>query len=221
MIDFEVLAGRTPDTPRATRPGARVRYFVGDPRWSQLPDFENLQPYGFDLLPQINFPSGTGNFATSGRGTDVAARFETGITIDQPGIYTLFLDSDDGSRLFIDGEVVVENDGLHTMTEQSGQIGLLPGLHLLRIEFFERGGTQGLIASIEGPGLPKQVVPTTAWRTADCIGDWVVDGTVNTVDVLGFLASWGQRDPAADLDNSGTINSIDVILFLGEWAAGC
>ena len=221
MIDFEVLAGRTPDTPRATRPGARVRYFVGDPRWSQLPDFENLQPYGFDLLPQINFPSGTGNFATSGRGTDVAARFETGITIDQPGIYTLFLDSDDVSRLFIDGEVVVENDGLHTMTEQSGQIGLLPGLHLLRIEFFERGGTQGLIASIEGPGLPKQVVPTTAWRTADCIGDWVVDGTVNTVDVLGFLASWGQRDPAADLDNSGTINSIDVILFLGEWAAGC
>lgn len=221
MIDFEVLSARTPDTPRATRPGARVRYFVGDPAWTQLPDFDTLQPYAFDVLPQINFPSGFGNFATSGRNTDVAAVFQTGITIDQPGLYTLFLNSDDGSRLLIDDEVVVNNDGLHAMTEKHGNIGLLPGLHLLRIEFFERTSTQGLIASIEGPGMPKQVVPAASWRTADCIGDWVIDGTVNTIDVLGFLTSWNQRDPAADLNNSGTINSIDVILFLGEWAAGC
>jgi len=216
-----VLSARTPDTPRATRPGARVRYYAGDPAWTQLPDFATLEPYGFDVLPQIDFPSGYGYFATSGRNTDVAAVFETGITVGQPGLYTLFLSSDDGSRLLIDGEAVVNNDGLHGMTERQGQIGLLPGLHLLRIEFFERTGTQGLIAGIEGPGLSKQVVPASMWRTADCIGDWVIDGAVNTVDVLGFLTSWNLRDPSADLDNSGTINSIDVILFLGAWAAGC
>ena len=121
----------------------------------------------------------------------------------------------------IGGETIVDNDGVHTMTEKSGSIGLHAGLHLVRIEYFERHSKQGLIASIEGPGLPKQVIPASMWRTADCIGDWLPDGVVNTIDFLAFLTAWTDRDPTTDLDNNGIVNTSDFVLYLGTWAAGC
>jgi hypothetical protein len=59
------------------------------------------------------------------------------------------------------------------------------------------------------------------WRTDSCIADWSPDGTVNTIDVIGFLAAWNLRDPDADLDANGLVNSADIIAFLNAWAAGC
>jgi hypothetical protein len=216
-----VLALRQADNPAATRAGARVEYYALAPSDQQLPDFDALTPYAFDLLPEINFPASNGVFATSGRTSYVGAVFEVGVLVPQTGLYTLYLNSDEGSRLRIDGQTVVENDGLHGMTERSGTLGLAAGLHLLRIEYFERSGSQGLIASIEGPEMPKQVVPADMWRSAKCVGDWLLDGSVNTLDFIAFLNQWGAADPAADLDANGLVNTSDVIRFLGAWAAGC
>ena len=36
-----------------------------------------------------------------------------------PGAYTMSLESDDGSRLYLDGKPVIDNDGLHGMRERS------------------------------------------------------------------------------------------------------
>ena len=141
--------------------------------------------------------------------------------VPQTGLNTLYLNSDEGSRLRIDGQTVVENDGLHGMTERSGTLGLAAGIHLLRIEYFERSGSQGLIASIEGPDMAKQVVPADMWRSARCVGDWLLDGSVNTLDFIAFLNQWNAADPATDLDANGLVNTGDVIRFLGAWAAGC
>jgi len=51
------------------------------------------------------------------------------------GNYTFFLESDDGSRLFIDGKQVVDNGGLHAMEEKSGEVELKAGEHELKVEF--------------------------------------------------------------------------------------
>lgn len=217
----DVLPVRPADDPEASRPGARTKYYAIDPDVSQLPDFDALEPYAIDILPQLNFPESTGTFATSGRTSYVGAVFETGLLVPESGLYTLYLNSDEGSRLSMDGQVIVDNDGLHKMTERAGRVGLAPGLHLLRVEYFEHGGRQGLVASIEGPGMPKQVIPPSMWRTADCLGDWVPDGVVNTIDFIAFLNMWSSADPATDLDNNGAVNTSDVIRFLAAWAAGC
>ncbi|MEZ4891744.1 MAG: PA14 domain-containing protein [Saprospiraceae bacterium] len=42
------------------------------------------------------------------------------VLIEQTGGYKFWTESDDGSLLFIDGDVVVDNDGDHGMAEQSG-----------------------------------------------------------------------------------------------------
>jgi len=81
------------------------------------------------------------------------------VRIPSRGVYTFHTFSNDGSLLFIDDERVVDNDGPHSARPQSGQIALEPGLHLLRLEYFQAGAAKALEVSVEGPGLPKQPVP--------------------------------------------------------------
>merc|ERR1711935_1148887 len=58
--------------------------------------------------------------------------------------------SDDGSRLYINGKRVVDNDGKHGMRTREGKIALNKGRHSLVITFFEDGGGAGLQVSVKG-----------------------------------------------------------------------
>ena len=73
--------------------------------------------------------------------------------------------SDDGSTLAIDGAMVVDNDGPHSATEQSGAIALEKGLHPVEILMFEDAGQDLLRVSWRGPGMDaKAIVPGSAWK---------------------------------------------------------
>ena len=114
---------------------------------------------------QINMPSTGGAFGTSGLSDDVGAVFTGMINFPEAGVWTLFTESDDGSKLLVDGALVVDNDGLHGMVEVGGTIEVPePGPLPVRVEFFERGGGAGLIVRWEGPSVSKSVVPSSAWR---------------------------------------------------------
>jgi len=89
----------------------------------------------------------------------VVVVFESNIRISKSGKYTFFTRSDDGSKLYIGGKTVVDNDGDHGVQEKSGKIQLEPGLYPIRIEWFNGGGGAWLDASMEGPGFPKQIIP--------------------------------------------------------------
>ncbi len=54
-----------------------------------------------------------------------------------------------------------------------------------------------------------------------CLADFDGNGTVDTLDVLMFLAAWSLGEPDADFNDDGLIDTRDVILFLGVWVAGC
>src|SRR5664279_5405530 len=57
---------------------------------------------------------------------------------------------------------VVENDGIHAATEQSGRIVLNAGMHPIRVDWFNRTGLYELGAFYEGPNLPRQKIPNSA-----------------------------------------------------------
>ncbi|HNQ13970.1 MAG TPA: family 20 glycosylhydrolase [Pyrinomonadaceae bacterium] len=69
-----------------------------------------------------------------------AAVFDGSINIPDDGIYEFQVDSDDGAVLFIDGEAVVDNDGLHSSQTVSGVIPLRKGLHKFKLKYFQGGG---------------------------------------------------------------------------------
>lgn len=66
--------------------------------------------------------------------------------IDVPanGIYSFYLTSDDGSTLYIDGKNVINNDGLHSAMERSGEVALEKGMHHFALDFIEGGGGYSL-----------------------------------------------------------------------------
>lgn len=66
-----------------------------------------------------------------------AYEFKAWIQIPEKGIYRFYTFSDDGSKLLIDGKVVVDNDGGHSNRRIDGKIALDAGFHELKLLYFE------------------------------------------------------------------------------------
>lgn len=66
------------------------------------------------------------------------------LDIPETGGYQFWTESDDGSLLSIDNELVVNNDGDHGMSEKSGIVFLQKGWHTVRIVYFNSGGGAGM-----------------------------------------------------------------------------
>jgi len=138
-------------TPDSAKQGLICTYYEG--RFRRLPDFDTLTPLKSTIVADVN--------AYTGRDTTdaYALEFEGFLEFPVNGIYDLYVASDDGGRILIDDREVVINDGLHELSEQTGQTAVYKGTHPIRIQFFDYGGEEGLMLSISGPGLPKQRIP--------------------------------------------------------------
>lgn len=86
-------------------------------------------------------------------------RYEAYIEIDIEGAYRFYLNSDDGSRLYINDELIVDNDGGHGTIERMGKINLKEGKHKIVIDYHNQKGGAWLDASYKGPNIPKQIIP--------------------------------------------------------------
>ena len=74
-----------------------------------------------------------------------AARFSGYLKIPETSNYLFRLRSDDGSRLVIDGQEIINHDGLHGPSNKDGEIALARGNHPFFVEYFEGGGGQNLV----------------------------------------------------------------------------
>lgn len=87
-----------------------------------------------------------------------ALRLQGFVQAPKTGPYWFLVRSDDGSRLWIGAELVVDNDGLHSSLELSGVIAWEAGLHAIRVDVFERTGGAELVVSWEAPGRTRQQI---------------------------------------------------------------
>jgi uncharacterized repeat protein (TIGR03806 family) len=123
-----------------------LRYDYYEIRLQRLPDFSTLVPTrsgvapGIDLTPRL-------------REDDFALRFYGDLLIPSAGDYEITLESDEGSRLWIDGIPLIDLDGLHAPAEKRARVSLEAGRHYLEVAYFEREGGQTLSVGISGPGL--------------------------------------------------------------------
>jgi cytochrome c551/c552 len=90
------------------------------------------------------------------REDDYGFRFRGAIDVPASGRYTFYTTSDDGSMLYIDGALVVDNRGQHGPTEAEGEVTLTAGGHALEVTFFEHMGGDELSVRWKGPGFAKQ-----------------------------------------------------------------
>jgi hypothetical protein len=154
------LTLRNPENPANTSQGLHYKYFVGS--WNPLPNFDSLIPTTTGTTTNIDLTKAE-------QGDNYGLRFDGYIDVPTDGNYTFYTNSDDGSNLYIGTTLVVNNDGNHGPRERSGVIGLKAGKHAIRVEFFENGGGEVLTASYAGPGITKQVIPTSVLYRTPCI----------------------------------------------------
>jgi hypothetical protein len=88
----------------------------------------------------------TGNSAATAATVDHAAMVLNGfIAIPTAGSYTFNLGSDDGARLTIGGQAVIDNDLLHSFATVTGSATFAAaGLYPLNLIYFNNGGNSGL-----------------------------------------------------------------------------
>ena len=130
--------------------GLNYSYFEGS--WDELPDFGKMEASDEGTVDNFDLSSAREK-------NYFGFRFGGFIKIAKRGVYTFYTGSDDGSQLFIGDELVVDNDGLHGMSEESGTIALDKGLHPISVTFFEKTGASDLKVSYRGPGIEKQPIP--------------------------------------------------------------
>ncbi len=146
-------------------------------------------------VPQINFDWGHGAPASSMPADNFSLRLERRMTF-APGYYRFTVQADDGVRVWVDGELLV--DEWHGSANQTFRVGrMLSGAHLLRVEYLEVSGLAYLRMQIEASD------PTTEWDASYYAGitptgtPQVRRREPRSVNPLDYY--WGTGSPAASL----------------------
>ena len=149
-LDEEQMSYLPATTTKARKPGVAYTYYEGI--------FKSTA----DVLKAKPVKEGTfRNFSIKEAAADdhFGYQFRSLINIPEKGVYKFHIYSDDGARLFIDNQEVIDNDGSHSAGEATGKVALEKGFHEIRVIYFEDYMGQALEIGITGKNLPKQVLP--------------------------------------------------------------
>ncbi len=140
-----------------------------DDELSLLAEFYSIDPVAslaeidFDATPvhaeevtTIDNYAGAGAFYEGGDTDNFAARYSGSFEAPTTGDYTFYLTSDDGSQLTINGEPIINNDGLHPDVELEATVSLSEGPNVIELTYFERGGDATLDLDWSGPAFDRQ-----------------------------------------------------------------
>ncbi|MGH7296623.1 MAG: PA14 domain-containing protein [Polyangiaceae bacterium] len=135
------LLGRVYDIPLETR---------------LLPDFDALSPVEAVCLDRLEvtprrsvypgFPGLRDRFRW------FAVDLQGLVQVDEPGVFDFRLTSDDGSQLYVDDALVVDNDGYHPTRMALGAAHLSGGKHALRVGYWQGPGPMALVLEVARPG---------------------------------------------------------------------
>lgn len=141
------------------------RCFTPSGKIFQIPPFEHLTPVYTFITSTLNVSprNYTEGFPTAKMQSVVdnfAIRFRGRLAIEMPGTYTFALNSDDGSKLYINQNLVVDNDGIHPPRYVEGSLKLAAGMHHIEIHYFQGQPYQiALQWFYQPPNGQEQIVP--------------------------------------------------------------
>lgn len=141
--------------------------------------------------------------------------------ITTAGQYSFYLNSDDGSQLFIDDELVIDFDGFHGVCNgdaqsttcpngwgrPSGPVNLTQGRHAVKVRFFQYTGGKNIFLRYNGPdtGGSTELIPDGAWTSGTAGGQMnpaapsALAGTA--IDMRTIALSWNASpSPAAEYE---------------------
>lgn len=137
-------------------------------QFTEMPDFGALgEPHAIIAVPNLDVP--TRDFTSGFPGVDgnvveyFAIRFTGSLNITEEAEYNLCLNSDDGSKLLLEGTEVVNNDGTHATKEECSLVYLAAGEYQLEVQYFQGPRTEIALQFMwQQDGGDKVAVPESA-----------------------------------------------------------
>lgn len=171
---------------------------ITDPSW-QVQYWNNVNLSGSPVVSRFeadpNYFNVTGSFADGVSADNFSARFEKYVDV-QAGSYRFRVTADDGVRVKIDGNTVIDKFIDQANTTYTADVQLTTGYHLVQIEYYERTDK----ATLQLQWGPVSTVPTNGpwtaqfWTNKDLSGNPTVSTTVNEVNF-----DWGTGAPIANI----------------------
>lgn len=129
------ITGETPPPPPPPPPatnGVTYNYYEYSGSLSSLSSFD------FSQTPTAHGTTNNFNLNVRQRNDHYVLSFDGYLQIDNANTYTFYANSDDGSRIYINGTLVADNDSIHTSTVQSGTYSFPDtGLYAIRVAYFQ------------------------------------------------------------------------------------
>jgi hypothetical protein len=155
---FRRAAGLSDDVRQPDLDDLEYRFYRDS--FQRLPDFDRLKPETVERLHEPYF-----DIRPATRDDSFGFVFTGILKVPEDGSYTFTLDSDDGSRLTIANQVVVDHDGIHGVGDpQQATVMLSAGRLPIRLDYFQAQHDKGLAVTWSGPNFPPRYLSAT---TAD------------------------------------------------------
>jgi predicted alpha/beta superfamily hydrolase len=133
------------------KPGLKYSYYEGV--WDSVPDFSKLTPKKQGSTDKLDL-----SFAL--KKDSFGVQFEGYLHITKKDLYYLWITSDDGSKTYLNNQLLFDNDGLHSADIPVVSVmPLNPGYYPLRIDFFEKTGNEGISLGTVKDGKKIQPIP--------------------------------------------------------------
>ena len=120
--------------------GFRGKVYLLPEDTKALPDFDSMKPVNTLYTKTINIPTRdweTGFPGLPDRVEWFAVVYQGNFKVKEAGHYSFRLLSDDGSKLYIDQQLVINNDGVHSSLSKTGEMDLDNSQHSITIQYFQ------------------------------------------------------------------------------------
>ncbi len=190
-----------------TLPGASnglIGYYYDNPTWSGQPVLVQRDLF---ITPNDAMPS------------PYSVMWVGKVAAPEAGTYVFGTRSDDGSLVYIDSQLVVDNGGQHGAEYKEGAISLVQGWHEIQVLYSDWGGSRAMELWWRPPGGNNQLLPSRYLRP--------VEGPLSESEVLPPLpepptaaASLQESQPGGPLPAPETLaNSENPSGELGDFAS--
>jgi hypothetical protein len=144
-------------------PGLVGEYFDIGEEINDFPNLKDMKPVLRRIDADVNVLQTNGQFAKSGLIDYFFVRWTGVLRVPKAGRWVFYTESDDGSRVLVDGTLVVDNGGNHIPEEKSGEVELTAGDHAIRIEYFENNGGACCRVKWASDDLKAEPIPARAF----------------------------------------------------------
>jgi hypothetical protein len=134
--------------PENLSAGLKYSYYEGI--WDSIPDFAKLTPVKTGITENIDLKLAL-------KKDSFAIQFEGYLHVIKKDIYIFYILSDDGSRVYLNNELLLDNNGIHSAAKPVVKlVPLEPGYYPLRISYMDNKGQESIsFGSVTGSKRPE------------------------------------------------------------------